>query len=125
MLVAECTLAHIRQFDGSFGAGVHEPIAALRMEFGSSNDFGELFHVCRFNVHNVETLVLNIEIPQIDAEIVTADEGLTIAVDRDAVDVVGMGVGVSTSRDCSNYGVVMGHAGKFEIGGARENVIWS
>lgn len=94
MLVAKGTFAHISELDCALGAGVHEPIAAHGVKFSSSDDLSELLHVGRLDVHNVEALVLYVEVPQIYAEIVAADKCFAIAVDRYAVDVVGMGVGV-------------------------------
>ncbi len=66
MLIAKCALTHIGQFDGAFGTGVHKPIATYRMELCSRDDFREFLHVGRFDVNNVETLVLDIEIPQVN-----------------------------------------------------------
>ncbi|KAI6754410.1 hypothetical protein HG530_012924 [Fusarium avenaceum] len=50
------------------------------VKFGGRDDFGELFHVGRLDINNVETLILNIEVPKIDPQIITADKGLSIAV---------------------------------------------
>lgn len=63
MLVTQCTLTHVCQLNSSFGACIHEPITAYGMELGSSNDLRELFHVGRFDIDDVEALVLNVKIP--------------------------------------------------------------
>lgn len=118
--VAQCALAHVGQLDGALGARVHEPITALRVEFGRGDDLCQLLHVSGLDVDDVETLVLNVEVPQVDAEIVTADEGLAIAVDGDAVDVVCVGVGVRPAGDGSNDGIMVGKAGKLEVVGILE-----
>jgi len=65
MAVAESAFTHIRELDCSLAAGVHEPIAALWMEFCSSYDLSELFHVRRLDVHDIKALILYIEIPQV------------------------------------------------------------
>ena len=63
MLVAQRALAHIGQLNRALGACVHEPIAALRMELSSRNHLCQLLHVSRFDVHDVEALVLDVEVP--------------------------------------------------------------
>lgn len=115
MLVTERTLAHICQFDGALGACVHEPIAALRVELCGCNDFGQLLHIRRLNIDDVEALILNIEIPEVDPEVITADECLSVAVDRDAIDVVGVGISIRASRDGSYDGIVMRQARELQI----------
>lgn len=90
------------------------------MKLGRSDDFGQLFHIRWFDIHDVEALVLYVEIPEIDAEIVTAYEGLSITVDRDAVDVVRMGVCVGASRYSGHDSIVMGQARKLQILGILE-----
>lgn len=121
MLVAKGTLAHISQLDSAFGTRVHEPIAARGVEFGSRDDFGELFHVRGLDIHNVETLVLNVEVPQVDAEIITADKRLSIAVNGYAVDVVGMGVGVGLPGYSCHDGIMMGETRQLQITGTLDS----
>lgn len=115
MLIAKGTFTHIGQFDGSLGAGIHEPVATLWMEFGSSNDFGQFLHVCRFYVNDIEGLILNVEIPEIDPEIVTADKSFTVAVDRDTIDVISMSICVGSSRNRGDDGIMMGHSRELEL----------
>lgn len=80
MLVTKSTLSHICQLNRTLRTRVHEPITALWMELCSSYDFGQLLHISWFDVDNVEALILNIQVPQVYAKIVTADECLTITV---------------------------------------------
>ena len=80
------------------------------MEFCSGDDLSQLFHVGRFDIHYVEALVLNIEVPKVDPEIVTANEGLAIAVYGNAVDVVCVSGRICPSWNGSNDRVMMGHA---------------
>ena len=108
MLVAQGALAHIRELDGTLGASIHKPVATQRVEFRGSYDFRQLFHVSRFDVHYVETLVLNVQVPKVDPQIVAADKGLAIAVDGDAVDMIGVSVCVRSARHSGNDSVVMG-----------------
>lgn len=120
MLIAQCALAHVCKLDGALGARVHEPVAAEGVELGSSDHFGQLLHIGRLDIHNVEALILNVQVPQVDAQIVAADEGLTVTVDGDAVDVVGMCVGVGAAGHGGDDGVVMGEAREFEIASVLE-----
>lgn len=50
------------------------------MEGSRGNNFGELLHVGRFDVNNVEALIRNLHVPQVNAEIVSRDIGLSITV---------------------------------------------
>jgi hypothetical protein len=36
------------------------------VEFGSSDDLCKLFHVRRLDVHDIEALILDIQVPQVD-----------------------------------------------------------
>jgi hypothetical protein len=110
MLVAECALSHVSKLNGSFGAGVHKPIAACRVELGSSDDLSELFHVRWFDIDNVEALVLNVEIPEVNPEVVGADKRLAIAIDGDAIDMIGVGICVGFAGNGCDNGIVMGKA---------------
>jgi hypothetical protein len=87
------------------------------VKFSCRYDLGQLFHVRRLDVNDVEALVLNVEIPQVDPKIIAADKGLTIAVDRDAVDVVGMRIGVSLSGNSGDHGVVVSQPGELKVRG--------
>ena len=116
MLVAEGTLTHVCQLDRALGTSVHEPVAAHRVEFGGCDNLGELFHIRGLDIHDVETLVLDVKVPEVYAEIVTADKCLAIAVDRYAVDVVGVGVGISLPRYGGHYCVMVGQARQLEVG---------
>lgn len=125
MRITKSPLTHISQLDGSLAAGIHEPIAAERVELCGGNDLGQLFHVCRLDVNNVEALILNVEVPQVDAQIITTDVCLAIAVDRNAINVVSVGVGVHAARYGSDDCVVVCHAGEGEVGGAAEMFVGS
>ena len=117
MLVAQGAFPHVGQLDGSLAASVHEPVAALRVELCRGNDLGQLLHVGRLDVDNVEALVLDVEVPQVDAQVVAADKRLAVAVDRDAVDVICVSVGVHSPRNGGNDRVVMCHAWEVEVCG--------
>ena len=120
MLIAQGALPHVGQLDGSLGASVHEPVAAHGVELGGRDDLGQLLHVRRLDVDNVEALVLDVEVPQVDAQIVTADECLSVAVHGDAVDVVGVGISICTPRHGGHHGIVMGQPGKLQVAGIAE-----
>lgn len=120
MLIAQRPLAHICKFNRSLRAGVHKPIAAGGVEFGGGDDFRELFHIRGFYIDNVEALVLNVEIPQINPKVVTADERLPIAIHGDAVYVVCVGVGIRLSGYSGHDGIMMCHSGKLQHRGILE-----
>ncbi len=83
MPVAERAQALVAQLDDALARAVREETAVARVELGGRDHFGELLHVCGLDVHNVEALVGDIEIPQIDAQVVSGEERLGIAVHRD------------------------------------------
>ncbi len=120
MLITQCALAHVGQLDGALRASVHEPVAADGMKLGSGNDLGQFLHVGWFDVDNVEALILDVEIPQVDAEIITADEGLAVTVDGDAVDVVGVSICIGSSRDGGYDSVVVSHSRQLQLRRALE-----
>ena len=123
MTVAQSSFTHVCQLDCALAASVHEPITALRVELCGGNHLGQLFHVSGLDVDNVEALILNVEIPQIDAQIIAANVCFAITVDRNAIDVVSVGVCVDTARHGGNNGVVVCHAREGEIGDAAEVLV--
>lgn len=114
VLITQCPLAHVRQLDGSLRASIHKPVTTGRVEFGRGDNFGEFFHVGRFDIDNVETLVLDVKVPEVDSEIIAAYEGLSVTVDGDAVDVVCMGVCICPPRYGCDNGVMVCHPGKLQ-----------
>ena len=123
MLIAEGIFPHISQLDGALRACVHEPITALRVELCSSDHFGQLLHVGGFYIDNVEALILYVEIPKINPQVITANESLAVAVDRYAIDVVGMSICIISTRNRGNNCVVMGKAWEFQGRGIFESGI--
>ena len=65
MLVTQRILTHVGQLYCPFRACIHKPVTTLGMEFGGGDDFGQLLHVGWLDVNDVETLVLNVEVPQV------------------------------------------------------------
>lgn len=63
MLITKGILSHVCQLDRAFGARIHKPVTALWVELSSGDDLGQLLHVRWFNINNVETLILDVEIP--------------------------------------------------------------
>ena len=90
------------------------------MELGGCDDLGQLLHVRRLDVDDVEALVLDVEVPQVDAQIVAAYEGLAVAVHRDAVDVVCVRIGVGATRYSRHHRVVVCEPGELEVRGIPE-----
>lgn len=115
VLVAEGTLSHICQLDGALRARIHEPIAANGVKFGGGNDLGQLFHISGFDVHDIEALILDIQVPEVDSQIIAAYESFAVAVDRDAVDVVGMGISICAPGDRSDDSIVMRQSRKLQL----------
>jgi len=96
------------------------------VELSRGDDFGQFLHICRLYINDVEALVLDIEIPQIDPEIVTADEGFAIAIDRNAVDVISMGICEGSSRNSGYNRIMMGHPWELQLRGICEvNMVWA
>lgn len=120
VFVAQGALPHVGQLDGAFRAGIHEPIAAGGMEFGSRDHFRQFLHVRWFDVDDIEALFLDVEVPQIDAKVVATYERLPVAVDRDAVDMVCMRIGVCPARHGSNHRVMVRHSRQLQGGGILE-----
>eukprot|EP00953_Heterococcus_sp_UTEX-ZZ885_P033649 17487-Heterococcus_DN1.PRE.3 len=65
-------------------------VAPVRVESSASDDLLQLFHVLWLNVHNIEALVSDPQVPQVHSQVICAQEVLPIAVRVDAVDVVGV-----------------------------------
>jgi len=95
------------------------------VELCGSNDLGQLLHVCRLDINDIEALILNVEVPQVDAQVITADVCFAIAVDRNAIDVVSVGVGIHATRHGGDDCVVVCHAREAEVGGAAEVFVGS
>lgn len=94
------------------------------MELGCCDDLGQFLHISGFDIHDVEALVLNVEVPQVDTEIVTADEGLAIAVHRDTIDMVRMGICIRSARDGGDNCVVMCQAWHLKRASILESSPW-
>ena len=63
MRITQRTFTHVGELDCAFRTSIHEPIAALRMEFGRRNHFCQFFHIRWLDVHDIEALILNVEVP--------------------------------------------------------------
>lgn len=120
VMVAECTLAHIRKLNRALGAGVHEPVAALWMELGSRYDLGELLHIGRLDVDNVKALLLYVKIPEVDAQVIAADKCLAVTIHGNTVDVVCVSIGVGAARNSRDDCVVVCQAWELQIAGMPE-----
>ena len=81
VLIAQRLLPHVRQLDGAFRTRVHEPIAGDGMELRRCYDFRQLFHIRRLDIHDVEALILYVQVPQVYPQVVRADECLAITID--------------------------------------------
>jgi hypothetical protein len=97
MPVTQCGVAHIRELDIAFRAGIHENVALCRMEFSSRDNLREFLHVSWLDVHNVyvdrnvmiranrhsteqltETLIADVQIPEVDPQIISRNVRLLI-----------------------------------------------
>ncbi len=90
------------------------------MELGRRDHLRQLFHVGRLDVHNVEALILDVQIPEVNAQVVATDERLAITVDRDTVDMVRMSIGISPAGHGGDDGVVVSKARKPQVAGRVE-----
>ena len=92
--VAHGVLAQICQTNRPLTRRVRQIVAIFRMKFGARDDFAQVFHVGRLYVHNVETLLIALEMPHVDSQIIRTDEGFPVAVHAQRVDVIRVRVGV-------------------------------
>jgi hypothetical protein len=95
-------------------------VAVGGVKLGGRDDLCQLLHVRRLDVDNVEALVLDVEMPQVDPKVVATDKGFPVAVDRNAVDVVRVGVGIRLSGNRGDDRVVVGQARQLQVGGDSE-----
>lgn len=68
--VAQGRRPHVAQPNGALAARVHEQVALGRMELGGRDHLRQLLHVRRLDVHDVEALVRDLQVPQVDAQVV-------------------------------------------------------
>ena len=114
MLVAQGTLAHVCEFYCAFRARVHEPITALWVKLCSSDDLRQLLHICRLDINDIEALVLDVEVPKVDPQVIATDESFPIAVDRYTVNMVGVCVRIRSARYSCDNSIMVCHARKLE-----------
>lgn len=115
VVVAKSALAHIRQLNRALRASIHEPVTALWVEFCGRNNLSQLLHVRWLDIDDVEALILNIQVPEVYPQIIGRDERLSIAVDGDAVDVVGMRIGVCSAWHSGNNRIMVCKAWQLQI----------
>lgn len=53
-----------------------------------SSHLCQILHVWRFDVHHIEALVGVIQMPQVDTQVITRDEGLLITADGNGIDMI-------------------------------------
>jgi len=94
------------------------------VELGGRDDFGELLHVGWFDVNNIEALVLDVQVPQVDSQVVAGNESLSVRVYGYAVDMVSMSISIGPPRNCSNNCIVMCETGQSERGWTGELRRW-
>lgn len=103
-MIAERGLTHVTELDNSFAGTEHEEITLLWVTLGSSDDLGQFFHVGRLDIDNIEAVISCLEIPEIDAKIISGDKSLGITVQRDGVDVIGMSASENASGGGRHHG---------------------
>ena len=67
MPVAEGRHSHVAKSDEPFTGAVNKVVTVSRMKFSRSDDLSQLFHVSWLYVNYVETLICNIQMPQVYA----------------------------------------------------------
>lgn len=90
------------------------------MELCGGDDLGQFLHVGGLDVDDIKALVLDVQVPEIDAQVITADESLSIAVDRYAVDMVCMGVCIYPPGHGCDDCLMVRHSRELEGGGVLE-----
>jgi hypothetical protein len=65
-------------------------------------------------------LVLNVQVPKVYPQIITADKGLSITVHGNTVNMVSMGIGIGAPGYRSNNSIMMCKAWQLKIQGTRE-----
>ena len=85
------------------------------MKLSGRDNLCELLHVGWLDVDNCKTFVLNVEVPKIDAQVIATYECLSIAVDRYAVDVICVSVGIGLPGYGGDNGIMMSKTGHLEI----------
>ena len=63
------------------------------MESRGGDHLRKLLHVRRFDINNVETLLRDLHVPEIHSQIISRNVRLTVATQRNGVDMVGVSVG--------------------------------
>ena len=63
-----------------------------------------------------EALVTDVQIPQVDSQIISRDVCFLVRIDRDGVNVVGVGVRVDLSRDGGDNVILLRHSRKTKQG---------
>jgi hypothetical protein len=133
MAVTQSRVPHIREFDIALRAGVHEDVALCRMKFGSCDNLSKFFHVSRLDIHDIcvskrpnhkkrerieyhreqltETLITDVQIPEVDPEVVCGDVRLLVGINGDGVDVISVCIGVNFPWNGSDDVILMLHAG--------------
>mmetsp|Transcript_844 Transcript_844/g.3850 ORF Transcript_844/g.3850 Transcript_844/m.3850 type:complete len:248 (-) Transcript_844:901-1644(-) len=66
VVVAQSAGSHIRKANGTLRARVREQVALVRVELRGRDDLGEVLHVVRLDVHDVEAAPRRLQVPQVD-----------------------------------------------------------
>lgn len=56
----------------------------------------QVFHVGRFDVHDIEALIRVVKMPQVYSQVITGNEGFLVTADGDSIDVVCVGIAKHT-----------------------------
>ena len=119
IVVAQGGLASVAELDNTLAGAEHEKVAMLGMALGGCDDFGELLHVRRLDINNIKTMVARLQIPKVDAQVIRGDKGFGIAVERDRIDVVGVGTGKDASGGSRHDGLRRDHRRENKIARRR------
>mmetsp|Transcript_51447 Transcript_51447/g.129077 ORF Transcript_51447/g.129077 Transcript_51447/m.129077 type:complete len:219 (-) Transcript_51447:624-1280(-) len=115
MLVAQSGVAHIAQLDDALARTVHENAAVCGVELGGRDYLRQLLHVCGLDVHNIEALVVDGQVPQVDAQIVRRDVCFPVRVQRHGINVVCVSVGENTARGGCHHDLLHLHGWKSDF----------
>lgn len=88
LLLAQGGASQVSHTDDTLAARVNELVAVGRVQISAGDDLGKFVHVVGLDVNGGEGLVLDTYVPKVDSQVVRGDEGLSVRVEGNTVDVV-------------------------------------
>ncbi len=98
MPVAESSHSHVTKADEAFARAIDKVVAVCRVKLGGSNNFRQFLHVGRLDVDYIEALISYVQMPEVDAQVISRKVCLGVRVNRDRIYVIRVRVGVDPTR---------------------------